>query len=526
MIDLIGKTVGQYRIIRELGRGGMAVVYEAYQPALNRTVAVKVLPPGLSTDTAFVQRFLHEARAAARLEHPNIVAIYDVLDFRGIYCIVMQKLDGEPLHVLLRRAGRLPLDHATRILEQIASALDYAHRCGIVHRDVKPANIMVGPGDRAWLTDFGLAQAATGTQLTQARAVIGTPEYMSPEQASGKPVGPASDIYSLGVVLYHMLAGRAPFEATAAHMLLYQHVYDPPPPARSFAPELPPEVDAVLAKALAKDPTQRFASALAMGQSLAAISHVQGSPHGARRRGHWIGLAAGAAGILITGSLLVLWATTSSTQLPALTPSTPLATRPVIGASVPPATIPSPRPVAATLNPTAGITVAPTPRPRPTDTAVTNLTPTPAKLWSDLRVYRPTLDEAKNLPSMWKLAVYRDLLAPGTNTYNVIVHPSDVYRWGFSWHARDQATLRDILQPLRVELLINDLRVSDSLIQTYEDVTEDGWVGRRWVTAIAEWPAGKTVVLEARYELSREVYDGQNRIAPGVFHQIIYAAVQ
>jgi serine/threonine-protein kinase len=190
MADLIGKTLGQYRIVRELGRGGMAIVYEAYQPALNRTVAIKVLPPGLSADATFVQRFLREARAVARLEHPNIVAIYDVQDFGGIYGIVMQKLAGVPLDTLVQRNGRLPRDRAAHILGQIASALDYAHSCGIVHRDVKPANIMVGPGDRAWLTDFGLAQAATGTQPTQTRTFAGTPKYMSPEQANGQPVAP------------------------------------------------------------------------------------------------------------------------------------------------------------------------------------------------------------------------------------------------------------------------------------------------------------------------------------------------
>jgi serine/threonine-protein kinase len=178
MMDLTGKTLGQYQVIRELGRGGMAVVYEAYQPALNRTVALKVLPPNLSADAAFVQRFLCEARAAARLEHPNIVAIYDVLDLKGVYCIVMQKLDGEPLHALLRRHGRLPLDRATRLLGQIASALDYAHERGIVHRDVKPANIVVGRDDHVWLTDFGIAQIITNMQPTQTRAIVGTPEHI------------------------------------------------------------------------------------------------------------------------------------------------------------------------------------------------------------------------------------------------------------------------------------------------------------------------------------------------------------
>lgn len=511
MMDLAGKTLGQYQVIRELGRGGMAVVYEAYQPALNRTVALKVLPPNLSADAAFVQRFMREARAAARLEHPNIVAIYDVLDLKGIYCIVMQKLEGEPLHVLIRRNGRLPLDRATRLLGQIASALDYAHESGIVHRDVKPSNIMVGRGDHAWLTDFGIAQIVTNAQPAQTRSIIGTPEYISPEQASGKPAGPASDIYSLGVVAYHLLTGRTPFEAATVHALLYQHAYAPPPPARSFAPDLPPEVDKILARALAKDPAQRFIHAQQLVQSLSAVSQTKASPrdHAQKPPRRSLHLATGVAGLLIVGLLLFAWTMTNVAKAPRSTPL-PATQGRDIAISRSPVVVASPTLMAGPTR----VAVEPTPL------------PTPTRLWADLRVYRPSLDEAQSLPSMWKLAVYRDLFTPGTNTYKVIVRPADVYRWGFSWHARDQARLREILQPLSVELLINDVRVPDSFIQVYEDVTQDGWVGRRWVTAIADWPVGKTVVIEARYELSREVYDGQNTLAPGVYHQIIYVSVQ
>jgi len=534
MTDLIGKTLGQYRITRELGRGGMAIVYEAYQPALNRTVAIKILPLGLSADATFVHRFLREARAAARLEHPNIVAIYDIQDFGGIYGIVMQKLMGVPLGILVRRNGRLPLERATHILGQVAAALDYAHSCGIVHRDVKPANIMVGPEDRAWLTDFGLAQAATGTQLTQTRSFAGTPKYMSPEQANGQPVGPPGDIYSLGIVLYFMLTGRTPFEAEAAHTLLYQQVYEAPPPIRSFAPELPAEIEPIMAKALAKNATQRFANALALHQSLTAIRQAQTAVTIANKAPNskklWIGFVAGAVSLFASSTILLVWLTRNPTPIPTVTRPSAVTTNPGHSAATVPALEP---PVLTTAIPTRQVTgpatqatVAPTPRPRSTEMAPPLATPTPAQLWNDLRVYRPARSETETLPSMWKLAVYRDMFTPGTNTYRVTVRPADVYRWGFSWHARDQSTLRNILQPLKVELLINDVRVPESLIYVYEDTTDDGWVGRRWVTAIGDWPDGKTVVLEARYELARQVHDGQNFIAPGLYHQIIYVVAQ
>jgi oligopeptide transport system substrate-binding protein len=268
MPGLIGQTLGQYQITREIARGGMAVVYEANQSILDRRVAIKVLPPELSLDETFVQRFTQEARAAARLSHPNIVTIYDVGRYESYYYIVMQLLDGEALSDLIRRVGRLSPERVLQILAQIASALDYAHGQGLVHRDIKPANIIVGAGDHATLTDFGIAKAAENTRLTRTGMLVGTPEYMSPEQASGQPVGPASDLYSLGIVIYQMLAGRAPFQGDTTPALLHKQVYEQPQPVRTHAPDLPKGVDAVLAKALAKDPSQRFSSAVELTRAL------------------------------------------------------------------------------------------------------------------------------------------------------------------------------------------------------------------------------------------------------------------
>jgi serine/threonine-protein kinase len=275
MTDLIGKSLGPYQILREIGRGGMAVVYEGYQPLLARRVAIKMLLPHLAVDTSLVRRFLQEARSAASLSHPNIVTIYDVVEQGGQYYIVMQHLPGQPLNRLIRQAGNLPLPRAADILAQIAAALDYAHGRGIVHRDIKPANIIVcpavpgivGPDDHAVLTDFGVARAAEASSLTSFGTVIGTPEYMSPEQAKGETAGPASDLYSLGIVLYEMLSGRVPFRAPNTPALLFKQVYETPPQVRTYAPDLPEGIEGVLVRALAKQPEDRFGA----GSELARV---------------------------------------------------------------------------------------------------------------------------------------------------------------------------------------------------------------------------------------------------------------
>ena len=198
MSNLIGKTLGQYQIIEEIGRGGMAVVYKAWQPSLNRHVAIKVLPPQFTFDQRFVQRFQREAQAAAGLRHPHIVVIHDTGEQQGLYYIVMQLLEGQPLNQVIRREGQMGLERVAGIVAQVASALDYAHEQRFVHRDVKPGNIIVGRDGHATLTDFGIAKAAEGTKLTRTGTVMGTPEYMSPEQAKGKTVSRATSVFLLG----------------------------------------------------------------------------------------------------------------------------------------------------------------------------------------------------------------------------------------------------------------------------------------------------------------------------------------
>jgi hypothetical protein len=260
--DLVGKRLGKYEMQAE-----------GYDPLLDRRVAVKVLAPHLVWEPGFVDRFLREARSAARLKHTGIVTIYDVGQEGSWYYIVMEYLEGQTLTQLIRHRGALPNKKVLAVLRQLAEALDYAHHHGLVHRDVKPGNIMVSQTGHVTLTDFGVARAAQETRLTTTGALVGTPQYMSPEQAQGQEVDHRTDIYSLGVVAYEMLVGRAPFTATTPHAVLHQLIYDPPPPMRSRRPDLPVETDQVLAKALAKEPAGRYETAKgfvdAFGQVLA-----------------------------------------------------------------------------------------------------------------------------------------------------------------------------------------------------------------------------------------------------------------
>jgi serine/threonine-protein kinase len=266
-----GDILGPYRIERELGRGGAAIVYLAWQQRLERPVALKVLYEHLRGDAGFVERFLFEARAAARLNHPNIITVHDAGHIDGIDYIAMAYVEGETLAAILRRVpGPLPTDFVLSVVGQVAAALDYAHQRGIVHRDVKPSNILVQDNGHVLLTDFGIARAASFTgPITQAGMVLGTPEYMSPEQAAGSAVDGRSDVYSLGIVAYHMLTGRPPFRGETPQATLYAHMHQPLPDPRGINPALPPAVSTVLAMATAKAPERRYATATAFAQALA-----------------------------------------------------------------------------------------------------------------------------------------------------------------------------------------------------------------------------------------------------------------
>jgi beta-lactam-binding protein with PASTA domain/predicted Ser/Thr protein kinase len=267
---------GRYQIVRHLARGGMAEVYLARDLLLDRPVALKVLFPEFSADRNFVERFRREARAAANLNHPNIVAVYDWGEEGGTYFIVMEFVDGPTLRELIRGEGPLLPFRAAEIAAEIAGALDFAHRRGVIHRDVKPGNVLIS--GLVKVTDFGIARAATGDpqeSLTQTGAVMGTATYFSPEQAQGLQIDPRSDVYSLGVVLYEMVTGRPPFLGDSPVAIAYQHVREDPVPPSHHNPDVPPQFEAVIMKAMAKNRTNRYASAQDLRSDLLRFSQGQ-----------------------------------------------------------------------------------------------------------------------------------------------------------------------------------------------------------------------------------------------------------
>jgi tRNA A-37 threonylcarbamoyl transferase component Bud32/Tfp pilus assembly protein PilF len=281
----IGETIGPYRIIEPIGQGGMATVFKAYHANLDRYVAFKVLHPAFKEDPNFLERFKREAQIVAKLEHPAIVPVYDYSDVNGQPFLVMKFIEGETLKARLKR-GPIPLLEIVRILETVAQALTYAHERGILHRDIKPSNILLDKYGIPYITDFGLARIAQAGESTLSQdMMLGTPQYISPEQAQGmRDLGPATDIYSLGVLLYELVVGRVPFNADTPYAIVHDHIYKPLPMPTQINPEVPPEVERVLLRALAKNPQDRHSSAIEMiaafkqavtAADMTDISHVQ-----------------------------------------------------------------------------------------------------------------------------------------------------------------------------------------------------------------------------------------------------------
>ena len=278
MQDLVGRAWGRFLIIEERGRGGMAVVYRAYDNVLQRTVALKVLLPHLAANAEFTRRFEREAITAANLRHPNVVIIYDVGSHESFQYIVMEYLDGLTLHQEIQKEGPLPVNRVIPMIGQLAGALDYAHQQGLVHRDVKPANVLVGARDHITLTDFGLVKAANMAKITAEGMASGTLKYMSPEQAMGKELDGRSDVYSLGVVAYEMLSGEAPFSAATPYQVLNELIHKPPPPLAQLNVSVNTRLEQAVFRALAKDPTGRFGTA---GELSAALASAAGLAEGA-----------------------------------------------------------------------------------------------------------------------------------------------------------------------------------------------------------------------------------------------------
>lgn len=319
---LIGTRLGSYRIDEFRGEGGFARVYLAEHESLGRRVALKVLWPHLATRPDFIGRFLREARAAAALQHENIVQVYDVGSQGQYNYIVMDFIDGQTLTEMLQKKKRLGPRTALSIVRQIGAALDYAHSKGVVHRDVKPSNILVDRSGKAYLSDFGIAKASWASGMTKTGTSVGTPEYMSPEQAEGRDIDHRSDLYALGIVLYEMLCGSPPFHAETPLAVLYKQVKEAPPPFSQWKVRVGKQVEEVVAKAVAKEPGQRFQSGAELAKALEEALEGRHIPAGPvvrtpvpvpqprarwmRRRPVVIGTVVLAASLAVGGLLLAL----------------------------------------------------------------------------------------------------------------------------------------------------------------------------------------------------------------------------
>jgi len=281
-VPKIGAEFGGYRLESLIGHGGMSIVYRAQHLSLERTVALKLLAPQLSDDEAFRERFLRESRLAASLDHPNVIPIYEAGEEDGVFFIAMRFVEGLDLKTVLKREGSLPLDRTSSVISQVANALSAAHAKGLVHRDVKPANILMASGfgpeesDHVYLSDFGVVKHSASQPLTQTGMFVGTAEYASPEQIEGKDLDGRADVYALGCVLYECLTGDPAYDRDSEVALMYAHLLEPPPVPHEKRPDLPPEVDEVVAKGMAKNRDERYQSprelAIAFRQAAGAPS--------------------------------------------------------------------------------------------------------------------------------------------------------------------------------------------------------------------------------------------------------------
>jgi serine/threonine-protein kinase len=329
--SLVGATLaGRYQLLTRLGTGGMAHVFQARDLNLQRMVAIKLLREDLISDPAFHARFLQEARAAANLSHPNIVTIHDFGVDAHEYFFVMELVSGTDLKTLLRRRQQLTVEETLGILTQTCAGVGYAHRAGLIHCDLKPQNILVAPDGRTKIADFGIARAlSTIDPMETSEYVWGSPQYFAPEQAAGGPPSPASDVYSLGVILFEALTGRLPFPGEDSAALAEQHLHALPTSPRSLNPAIPPALDQVILKVLAKEPSARYRTADQLGRVLAGLT----PPHEAQalpaafpaaaasppeapttllppasvERLDWLAIGLGLLAFLAVGGLLPLW---------------------------------------------------------------------------------------------------------------------------------------------------------------------------------------------------------------------------
>ena len=271
MSDLTGRIIGSYEILDEIGHGGMAVVYRAAQPSIGREVAIKILPAYFLQDRTLAERFAREVQIIASLQHPHILPVYDFGEEDDLSYIVMAYMTGGTLADRIRREGGLPLSKVLRLVEQIASGLDFAHEKGIIHRDFKPSNVLLDEKGNVYLADFGIAKVAKGTAELTGSGVVGTPAYMAPELSQKGGLSPLVDVYALGATLYELLTGQHPYRANTPIGLIMAHISEPIPDIRRFRPDLLDVVQQVVEHAMAKDPSQRTQSPKALAAELKAV---------------------------------------------------------------------------------------------------------------------------------------------------------------------------------------------------------------------------------------------------------------
>ncbi|MBL8166334.1 MAG: serine/threonine protein kinase, partial [Anaerolineae bacterium] len=256
MTELIGHQLGQYVVTEQIGKGGMSTVYLATQASMRRSVAIKVLPRNLTHDDKFLERFYREVQIAASLQHPHILPVYDFGEYEGVPYIVMAYVNGGTLGDWIAQ-GAMDPSVVRRVTQEMADALDYAHRKGVIHRDFKPGNVLLDDEGNTYLTDFGLAKMSESSMQITGTGILGTPAYMAPEQAEPKELAPTADVYALGVTIFQMLTGHAPYEAPTPLGVLMAHVTQPIPKIHQLRPELPQSVQVVIERAMAKSPEGR-----------------------------------------------------------------------------------------------------------------------------------------------------------------------------------------------------------------------------------------------------------------------------